>query len=142
MISSNLDRQRHREEETVNVYVPRIDEGPTSSTTIAPPRILSGRETILFVEDHDGVRLFVHKVLIRHGYEVHAVADPAEAANFAESHHATIHLVLTELLLPGMSGAAMAANLRELHPESKVLVLQKPFTANALLRRVRDVLDS
>jgi DNA-binding NtrC family response regulator len=130
-------------ETTFNVNLPRTDaEGDSSSTTISPTRILSGRETILFVEEHDGLRQFVHKVLSRHGYDVHAVADPTEAANFAESHPTTIHLVLTELVLPGMSGPAMVASLREHHPESKVLVVQKPFTASALVRRVRDVLDS
>lgn len=118
---------------------------------------------ILMVEDDDIVRSFVEKVLSRLGYTVHAIADPARAIEFARVHQATIDLLLTDVVLPGMSGLALAAELFHQHPESKVLYMsgythdaivrhgvldagtwfiQKPFTADALARKVRELLDS
>jgi CheY-like chemotaxis protein len=126
------------------------------------PHRLEGTETILLVEDEDVVREFVRKVLSRRGYTVHALADPRGAVEFGEAHWGAIHLILTDVVLPGMIGPAMAALLARQHPEAKILYmsgytdgaivrhgvldpgmwfLQKPFTAEALAITVRDLLD-
>lgn len=149
---------------TFKVYLPQTDE--PLQTAQAPPVTVNdvrGTETILIVEDEDLVRGFVEKVLSRHGYTVHAVADPARAIKFARVHQACIHLLLTDVVLPGMSGRTLAAELVHQHPESKVLYMsgytdnaivhhgvleigtqfmQKPFTADALAQKVRELLDS
>ena len=122
-----------------------------------------GHQTILYVEDEPAVREFVQKVLTRHGYAVHSFGEPRQAIEFAKNHPRTIDLVFSDVMLPGMTGPAMAAELRRLHPESRVLfasgytdqaivqrgivqpgvpLIQKPFTADALINRVRKVLDA
>jgi len=148
---------------TFKVYLPRTAEAVTvASPTPSARGHLLGHETILYVEDEASVREFVHKVLSRHGYNVHAMGDAAHALEFARAHRDPIDLVFTDVVLPGMSGPAMALELRQEHPESKVLYasgytdnaivhhgvldsrvafLQKPFTAEALVMRVRNVLD-
>lgn len=148
----------------VKIYLPRTD-APEHGTTApaADERPARGDETILLVEDEEFVREFVHKVLTRHGYAVHAVADSARALTFARAHHGTIHLILTDVVLADLNGRAMAGQVVQLHPESKVLYmsgytddaivhqgvlepgmwfLQKPFAAGALAQRVRDRLDA
>ena len=126
------------------------------------PHRLEGTETILLVEDEDVVRKFVHKVLSRRGYTVHALTDPRRAVEFGEAHWGAIHLILTDVVLPDMIGPAMSALLARQHPEAKILYmsgytdgaivrhgvldpdmwfLQKPFTAEALAIKVRDLLD-
>ena len=118
---------------------------------------------MLLVEDEDVVREFVYKVLSRSGYNVHAVGDPAKALEYAQAQSAAIDLVFSDVMLPNMSGQAMVTRMLRMHPESKVLYmsgytdhaivhqgfldagtafLQKPFTATALSRKVRDVLDA
>lgn len=149
---------------TFKVYLPQTDE-PVQAAPAQPVAVndVRGTETILMVEDEDLVRGFVEKVLSRHGYTVHAVADPARAIEFARVHQAAIHLLLTDVVLPGMSGRTLAADLVHQHPESKVLYMsgysddaivhhgvleagtwfmQKPFTADALAQKVREILDS
>ncbi|HYM26106.1 MAG TPA: PAS domain S-box protein, partial [Vicinamibacterales bacterium] len=146
------------------VCLPRTDEVdvPAEAAQVDAP---SGRgeETVLLVEDENVVREFVYKVLTRKGYTVHALPDPQRAIEYAEAHHARIDLVFTDVVLPDMNGKAMVTRLRTRHPESKVLfmsgyddnaivqhgvlnmdteLLQKPFTADALARKVRGVLDA
>jgi PAS domain S-box-containing protein len=125
-------------------------------------RSLRGSETVLLVEDEDVVRDFVTKVLTRYGYTVHATADAVCALTFAAEHRGRIDLVLTDVVLPQMSGRAVASELQRQHPEARVLYtsgftehgivregvleggidfLPKPFTAQTLARRVRDLLD-
>jgi PAS domain S-box-containing protein len=146
------------------VCLPRTDEvqaADGAATTQAPAR--RGDETVLLVEDEDVVREFVYKVLTRKGYTVHALPDPQRAIEYAEAHRAPIDLVFTDVVLPEMNGKAMVTRLRAQHPEAKVLymsgyddnaivshgvldidteLLPKPFTADALMRKVRDVLDA
>jgi len=122
-----------------------------------------GTETILLVEDEDLVRGFVVRVLTAKGYAVHAMPNPARAIEFAEAWQGTIDLVLTDVVLPDMSGREMVTRLQQQRPEGKVLYmsgyddraivhhgvieegtafLPKPFTGEALARKVREVLDS
>jgi CheY-like chemotaxis protein len=149
---------------TFTVYLPRTDEVEASdaaATAAAPAG--HGDETVLLVEDEDVVREFVYKVLTRKGYTVHALPDPRRAIEYAEAHRAPIDLVFTDVVLPDMNGKMMVTRLRARHPESKVLymsgfddnaivqhglldvdvaLLQKPFSADAVARKVRDVLDA
>jgi CheY-like chemotaxis protein len=149
---------------TFTIYLPRtedVEEIPQSATI--DPATLRGRETVLLVEDEDMVREFAYKVLSRYGYTVHAMADPRRAIEFADAHHGTIHAILTDVVLPEMSGPAMVLQVQQRHPESRVLYmsgytdhaivhdgvldpdlwfLQKPFNGEALVTKVRDLLDA
>jgi len=123
----------------------------------------SGTETILLVEDNAGLRKLATRVLTPAGYTVLGAATGEEALAVLEGHDAPVHLLLTDVVMPGMSGRALAERLAGTHPAMKVLYmsgytadtvvrhgvleaqmpfLHKPFTAAALLREVREVLDS
>ena len=149
---------------TFKIYLPRTEEVADAlhgaNPAAATPR---GHETILVVEDEELVREFVSKVLTRQGYRVHAVESPGLAIAYAAAHRDTIDLVLTDVVLPDMSGPAMISELRQQRFESDVLYMsgytdeaivhhgvlepgmsfiQKPFTSDALAKRVREALDS
>jgi two-component system, cell cycle sensor histidine kinase and response regulator CckA len=148
---------------TFKVYLPRTDEAEEARRTAArAPRAAGGRETVLLVEDEDMVRDFVSKVLTRHGYTVHALPDPSSAIDFAAAHRGPIQLIVTDVVLPKMSGRVMATEVMVDHPEARVLYtsgytdesivhhgvlepgmwfLQKPFTADALLTKLRALMD-
>jgi DNA-binding NtrC family response regulator len=117
---------------------------------------------ILLVEDEQVVREFVYRVLTRSGYGVHAFVEPRGAVAFSQAHRSAIDLVLTDVVLPGIDGRTMAREILAGHPEAKVLYMsgytdtaivdhgvlepdmwfiQKPFTASALLRKLRELLD-
>jgi two-component system cell cycle sensor histidine kinase/response regulator CckA len=148
---------------TFKIYFPRVD-GPVET---APPRtvaaVAGGHETILLVEDDDMVRLVARGILSRHGYDVLEARNPGEAIVHAEKHGATIQLLLTDVVMPQMSGPELAKRLVKDRPNTKVIFmsgytddsivrhgvlqselayLQKPFTPDALLRKVRTTLDA
>jgi len=146
---------------TFRVYLPRTD-APRSLAPAATP-IESGRgtETILLVDDDDQVRHVARDVLRRLGYQVLDACNGGEALLLAEQSPATIHLLLTDVVLPHMSGPQIAARLGAQRPEMAVLFmsgytdeamlqhgvldstaayLQKPITPDALGRRVREAL--
>jgi CheY-like chemotaxis protein len=149
---------------TFKVYLPRTDEVEAVRLPTADDhRPLGGDGTILLVEDEAVVRKFAHRVLESYGYTVHASADPRQAIDFANARAGTIDLIVTDVVLPEMNGRAMATLLQQRHPESKVLYisgyadqaivhrgvldegtcfLPKPFTAEALARSVREVLQT
>ncbi len=132
---------------------------PAPAATGAPP---TGTETILLVEDESSVREFAKAALERHGYRV-VEADSAEAALAAlERSHTAVHLLLTDMVLPRMDGRELAARVTRRQPHTQVLfmsgyadrqgsavrllgpgvqLLNKPFTANALLMKTRQLLD-
>ena len=159
----HVDSERGRGT-TFKVYLPRTDEVEAVRQP-APDdhRPLGGNATILLVEDEAVVRKFAHRVLESYGYTVHASADPRQAIEFANARAGPIDLIVTDVVLPEMNGRAMAALLQQQHPESKVLYisgyadqaivhhgvldegtcfLPKPFTAEALARSVREVLQT
>ncbi|HEU0013514.1 MAG TPA: PAS domain S-box protein [Longimicrobium sp.] len=139
------------------VYLPPIEE-----PAAAPPRPSGGPtprgwETVLLVEDEDAVRGVVRETLRLSGYEVLEARGGAEAVQLAEGCAAPIHLVLTDVMMPGPGGPETARRVLALHPEARVLyvsgqpleddadprgeLLQKPVSPDALARRVREVLD-
>src|SRR5262249_17528449 len=143
---------------TFHVYLPRADE-PVDEAPAAPASVgeLQGTETILLVEDEESVRDLAQKVLRHYGYAVYATDDPRRAVVMARGSRRTIHLLLTDVVLPEMSGRALAAQVRENHPEAHILymsgyndqaivgtvdpgtkILQKPFTPVILAQRVRE----
>jgi signal transduction histidine kinase/DNA-binding response OmpR family regulator len=147
---------------TFKVYLPRVD-GPVSETTAsAPSRVVGGHETILLVEDDPQVRQVTERVLKRSGYTVLSAGSAQEAIDVCAAYASAPDLLLTDMTLPGGNGHELALRLRGRHPHVRALyisgyteasiarrgglpagtvMLAKPFTAAALARRVRDVLD-
>lgn len=148
---------------TFSVYLPRaskIAEVPLFAATPAEP--LGGRETILLVEDEAAVRSLARQVLEQTGYTVVEAAHGGEALACAERYRGRIDLLITDVVMPGMSGRDVARRLSSLRPDMKVLYmsgytdnmigadgvldagtayLAKPFSPDALLVKVRETLD-
>jgi PAS domain S-box-containing protein len=149
---------------TFKLYFPAIEETPASGKShrgLHPmPR---GDATILLVEDEEGVRALSRHVLKNCGYNVLEASDGVEALRVAGRHAGPIHLVVTDVVMPELSGREMADQLLRLHPEIRVLFLsgytddavirhgvreaetnflQKPFSHDALAQKVREVLDA
>jgi two-component system cell cycle sensor histidine kinase/response regulator CckA len=147
---------------TFKLYFPRSDE--PMAARAAPVRIetLRGTETILLVEDEEQLRTVATTVLVRNGYRVLPAARPEEALALAAAHDGPIALLLTDVVMPGMSGRDLARRVTASLPSLRVLymsgytddaivhhgvldpgvsLLQKPITPDALLRRVREIID-
>ena len=146
------------------VYLPRIE--PVTGERLRPaaePRHTSGTETILVAEDDDAVRAFVRTVLEGRGYYVIRAGTADEAITAATQHVGPIHLLLTDVVMPGLSGIELARRIGEIAPGLKVIFmsgytenaivhhgvldpsvsfLAKPFSPDALAGRVRVELDS
>jgi PAS domain S-box-containing protein len=140
------------------IHLPRTDAVATAERAPHRPATLFGKETVLLVEDDRQVREVALAVLRRHGHDVIAARDGDEALRACMSHPRPIHLLLTDMVMPGITGRELAQRLRALRPAMRVLCmsgyndavgdptpeiayLQKPFTAEALMIAVRDVLD-
>jgi CheY-like chemotaxis protein len=141
---------------TFTVYIPQADD-PMPAATTAPGLIRVGSETIMVVEDDGAVRELATHFLLEHGYTVLAAADGEEALDVAEQHREPIHVLLTDVVMPRLSGWQLAPQFAGLHPEARVLymtgytevpalpgvrVLQKPFTAFSLLQAVRELVEA
>ncbi len=130
---------------------------------IAAQRGDAGSETVLLVEDDEMVRHLVRETLVRAGYKVMDTSDPLEARRLSESYRGPIHLLITDVVMPKVSGRELAEELAARRGSMKVLYmsgytdnaivntgilqkkvafLQKPFTPAALTEKVRDILDS
>jgi two-component system, cell cycle sensor histidine kinase and response regulator CckA len=149
---------------TFKIYLPRVDEAARAPVVRAGGDLLPrGTETILVVEDEDGVRRLVRGALEAQGYTVLEAASGPAALEAAGRHADPIHLILTDLVMPGIHGRALADQLLVTRPGARVLFmsgytgdavwhnglvepgtsfLQKPFTSGALARKVREVLDA
>jgi CheY-like chemotaxis protein len=131
------------------------EPGQAIASELAP-----GSETILVVEDQVGLRTLLCEILRRNGYTVLSAKNGCEALVLASQHTAQINLMVTDLVMPKMGGREVAAELPASHPEAKVLYMSgyvedlnelldrghafidKPFSPEALLRKVREVLDA
>jgi two-component system cell cycle sensor histidine kinase/response regulator CckA len=149
---------------TFKIYLPAVD-APTDdlSKAVAPAHGLTGVETILVVEDDEQLLHLAHRALEARGYTVLAADRGAAALEIARRHQGAIHLLLTDVSIPDMDGRALAAAMRVERREMRLLYmsgyadqaivhhgvldadvayLPKPFTTEAIARRVREVLDT
>lgn len=148
---------------TFKVYLPKAEGPGETYPDMLEPKTLHGTETILLVEDEDEVRIVAREILRRHGYDVLDARNAGEALLTCERFKEAIHLLLTDVIMPQVSGRELAERLARLRPDMKVLFmsgytenaivhhgildsgiayLQKPLVPDALARRVRAVLDS
>ena len=147
---------------TFKVYLPRIEAAVERSSEIETGPLPRGSETVLLVEDEVGVRALVRTLLEAQGYAVLEASGAEEALEIAGSHARPIDLILTDVVMPGSSGPGLRGELERSRPgtrflfmsgytddavvrhgalESGLAFLQKPFTPEALARKVREVLD-
>jgi two-component system, cell cycle sensor histidine kinase and response regulator CckA len=148
---------------TFNIYLPRVDESLDDlRIKVTKEEIPRGSETILLVEDEEDVRGLAVRILERQGYTVLEASCGKDALALCKERNEPIHMILTDVVMPGMSGRQLADQLVLLHPKTKVLYmsgytdnavihhgiledrvdyLQKPFTIDGLTRKVREVLD-
>jgi CheY-like chemotaxis protein len=149
---------------TFKIYLPRIETAAKDVGKAAsePPRDVTGSETILLAEDEDGVRKFTRAALEAAGYKVLAASSGQEALDLAAAQGGEIDLLLSDVVMPRMSGSELAERLRHARPGIAVLLMsghtdeavirhgvlaaevnfiQKPFTAAALKVQIRKLLD-
>jgi PAS domain S-box-containing protein len=148
---------------TFKIYLPRVD-APTQAVA-APAELgtVAGTETVLLAEDDPLLLPLARDVLKRLGYTVLEARTPADAVAVAQAHGGVIHLLISDVVMPGESGLQLARRLLEVRPNLRVLYisgysdeavvrhglldpgttfLQKPFTPAALARKVRELLDA
>jgi two-component system, cell cycle sensor histidine kinase and response regulator CckA len=148
---------------TFKIYLPRMDQPADKARNGAPAaHFPAGTETILIVEDAEPVRDIAKEFLELSGYTVLSAAGPSEALDLAARHSAAIHLLLTDVVMPGMSGPQLASRLQSLREGIKVLfmsgytdtsiahhgvldpgklLIMKPFSRETLTQKVREALD-
>jgi PAS domain S-box-containing protein len=149
---------------TFKIYLPLVENASATAQVSKGDEITPrGSETILLVEDSDGVRDIARRVLEQQGYHVIEAPSPTTALDTARDFKGVIDLLLTDVVMPGMSGRILAEKFAQDHPRAKLLFmsgytddavvrhgvlsektpyLQKPFSPHALAQRVRDVLDA
>src|SRR6202167_3638404 len=147
-------------------YFPRVDgseDAAAAQESLGLPRAERGQETILLVEDEVNLRRLARQYLERQGYKILEAEDGAAALQIVDGYKATIDLLLTDVIMPGMNGRELAAQVVKLLPNIHVLymsgyaenavghhglleaginLLQKPFSLPVLKDRVRELLDS
>ena len=148
---------------TFRIWLPEVEvETPAAVPAPAGTTAPAGSETILLVEDEDAVRGLLHEVLAESGYKVLQASSGAEALRVSRAHAGPVDLLLTDVVMPGMGGREVATALAAERPGLRVLfasgytaeaiarhgvlepgtdLIHKPFTPDALLRRVRERLD-
>ena len=147
---------------TFEIYLPQVEAAadPIGHKLNGPLR--GGTETILLAEDEESLRTLTRALLESSGYRVVEAQNAKSAIEVAQRHQGPIHLLLTDVIMPGMSGRELANNLMQSHPKLKILfmsgythdlisqhrtlnsgpaLLEKPFDAETLLTKVRAVLD-
>jgi PAS domain S-box-containing protein len=147
---------------TFKVYLPRVEAEPLPEPVVEPTGTLEGDECLLVVEDDEAVRQLTAAALRKFGYRVTAVDSPAEAIALANDSSPAFDLLLTDVVMPGMNGAQLHRTLGDIWPDMPALYMsgytsnviahhgvlvegvefiQKPFLPEALVRRVREILD-
>ena len=149
---------------TFKIYLPLIEAKPEPIfIQPATPQSPSGTETILVVEDDKLLREFICEVLVTNGYSIISASNGSEALELTLQRKNKIDLLLTDVVMPGMSGRTLAAQMMESHPALKILymsgytenaivhhgvldrgveLIQKPFTIGMLARKVREILGN
>jgi CheY-like chemotaxis protein len=145
----------------LRIFLPRAETPAAEASPATPEAAAPGSGTVLLVEDEAGVRHLARDVLSRYGYRVLEAANGSEALRLAAAHDGPIDLLLTDVVMPGMSGAELAAQFRTVRPAARVLYasgyaddavirhgvtdgvpfLQKPFEPDDLVRRVRELIE-
>jgi CheY-like chemotaxis protein len=144
---------------TFRIYWPRVTGVPSEEKDLAelPDQPLYGAETVLVVEDQPQIRQLTCLILKEFGYQILEASSGEEALRLAEAHAGPLHLLLTDIIMPGMTGLELAARLKTIRRtpvlfmsgysdrteavhDSGVAYIQKPFTPNTLARKVREVL--
>jgi PAS domain S-box-containing protein len=148
---------------TFKIYLPRVEESlEHAEPAIAHTDLCQGSETVLVVEDEEAVRILIRRILESSGYRVLEARHGAEALVICDEHKEPIHLLMTDVIMPEMSGMQLVKRVAAQRPEMKILFmsgyadnailhhgvlepgtnfLQKPFAPNFVLRKVRAVLD-
>jgi PAS domain S-box-containing protein len=148
---------------SVKVYLPSIDQPVAAESEDRKVSVKRGTETVLLVEDDEMVRALVRQALLREGYKVLDAADPLDAQRISAEYRGKIQLLITDVVMPKVSGRELAARISQLRPNIKLLYmsgytdgailnsgiledeaafLQKPFSPDALTGKVREVLES
>ncbi len=148
---------------TFAVYLPQVERAAHQVRPVRTDMAVRGTETILIVEDEAAVRHLATRILQTAGYAGVTASHGAEALSLLERHDGPVHLLFTDVVMPGMTGRDLATRLANIRPRMKVLYtsgytddailrhgvsddadsfLEKPYTRAALTRKVRDVLDS
>jgi two-component system cell cycle sensor histidine kinase/response regulator CckA len=147
---------------TFKIYLPRVDQTAhveRPSAVVARP--LLGARTVLLVEDEEQLRVLTHRFLTESGYTVLEAEHPDKAIQIARTHSGTIHLLLTDVIMPGMNGRTLAEKLAQFRPDMRTVymsgytgfahrellesgadLLPKPFTRESLLRKLDEALVS
>jgi two-component system cell cycle sensor histidine kinase/response regulator CckA len=144
------------------IFLPRTEQLAESPGPVRSPALALGSETILLVEDQSEVRDVMRNTLARQGYAVMEASRGADALSLLKSHHGRVDVLLTDVVMPGMSGRDLAREALALRPDLRVVYIsgysedtivnngilevgsafiQKPFTRQGLLQTIRDVLD-
>ncbi len=149
---------------TFHLYFPMVQEQITleAKQETVSRRSSRGSETVLVVDDQEGLRILLHEILRNNGYRVLSAANGSEALSIAGDRSRHIDLVITDMVMPRMGGRELAEALRDSQPEAKILCMSgytertdeidelllrghsyidKPFTPEALLQTIREVLD-
>jgi DNA-binding response OmpR family regulator len=148
---------------TFKVYLPMVDAAPSPRVSPAPVGgSLRGQETVLICEDEAMILRLAGQIVSNHGYTVLCADNPRQAIKLAAASDEPIHLLVTDAIMPDMSGVRLAEILSQEHPEMRVLfmsgytadvladyglatesleLLEKPFTPAGLLGRIRTLLD-
>ncbi|MGH9665746.1 MAG: ATP-binding protein, partial [Bryobacteraceae bacterium] len=149
---------------TFRVFLPVAGTAPAPPVRVARQSAgISRTETILLVEDEDGVRHVISEMLSGEGYRVLAAGGPEEGIQLCRDHPGAIHLLVSDVIMPHMNGVDLAVRLRAIRPQIKVLYvsgyaegaiterdlsdsgtafLQKPFSPDLLALKIREVLES
>ena len=144
------------------IYIPRYTGGRMKTTGVAGINVVAGTETVLLVEDDPQVLKLVNQVLEKYGYTILSAGLPEEALQIAEQYRKEIHLLVTDVIMPGLNGKDLAKKINAMKPGIKILFMsgyteniiahrgvltegvnfiQKPFFVKSFAQKIREVLD-